>query len=360
MALSNELISQFAKMSKGNKRENKETTVYGTIVKINETKYVKIDGSDRLTPISSTTDALDGERVTVLIKDHAAIVNGNISSPAARTGTVDDVNYNISDTNARLLDTTALYYKVNYDESSGTYTLTDERISSDGIEDTTLMENVSTTTNEPVYSGKDSEGIIIYFSKIQTGINDIQDSVDINSKKISEAESAIQQLGDKIIITVKDEDGKTSLTQTSGDWTFNLNALNETVDDTTARVAKTEDLVGNADEGTGLLGDVQTITDDVKSLSDRLETQGEYIRFYKENGQPYLELGNSSNFKVVITNNEIQFLEGSSKVAYISNEQLYIEKSTIKQELEIGTDSGFIWKSRDNGNMGLQWFERSE
>lgn len=87
MTLSEELISQFVKATKDSTEPSKETVVYGTVV-YDGKPYVKFDGSDLLTPISTTTDVKDGERVTVMVKNHTAIVTGNISSPAART---DDV-----------------------------------------------------------------------------------------------------------------------------------------------------------------------------------------------------------------------------------------------------------------------------
>ena len=97
MALSSDLISQFVQVTKDEKQEKKETTVYGTIVEYNGNKYVRLDGSELLTPISTTADAIDGERVTVLIKNHSAIVTGNMSSPAARTDTVKEIGNKISE-----------------------------------------------------------------------------------------------------------------------------------------------------------------------------------------------------------------------------------------------------------------------
>lgn len=96
MSLSNDLISQFVKVTKDKEPSDKETTVYGTIV-YDGKPYVKLDGSDRLTPITTTTDVQDGERVTVLIKNHTATVTGNISSPAVGAGTVKDYGDKISE-----------------------------------------------------------------------------------------------------------------------------------------------------------------------------------------------------------------------------------------------------------------------
>lgn len=679
MALSNELISQFAKMSKDNKRESKESTVYGKIVQIDKTKYVQIDGSDRLTPISSTTDALNGERVTVMIKDHKAIVNGNISSPSARTGTVKEIDdrvvaqgndisainnninaqnnnitaignavnaqnnkitamennvtaignditaqnntisqindkvtsqdntitalnndigiYNssfqikngvvtgikgiktdwiktedleadhatitsldtkyanidfanigeaavekfyavsgiiqnltletgvvvkeligvlisgdlikgntiqadklivrgedglyyklnvdalgettasadpkyqngldgsviiaksvtaekvsvsdlvafgatiggfhitgadaetntpgaiysgvkssaanttagiyldsdgqvsfgdsnnfvkfykddnnnykleisaesmvlgatkrdversvsnlgdsISDVGEKLSDATSLWYKVTYDSSASTYTLTEKRISSSDVSDVSVVENAVTTTGEHVYSGKDATNTTIYFSKVQVSSDNLQDSVDDANKEIAEAKSQIQSLGDKVITTVTDSNGETSLEQTSGGWTFNLDAVKKTADNAKDGVDKNTEAIGDPEEKTGLYGQTDEL---FKKFAD----QDAYITFKEIGGDPYLILGNSSKFKIQITNQEIQFYDGSTKVAYINDQQLYIEKAIIKNELEIGNNSGFIWKSRDNGNMGLQWFERDD
>ena len=97
MSLSSDLISQFVKVNKEDKTEKKESTVNGTTVEYNGSTYVKLDGSDLLTPISTTTDTKPGERVTVLIKNHTATVTGNISSPAARTDDVKELGTKITE-----------------------------------------------------------------------------------------------------------------------------------------------------------------------------------------------------------------------------------------------------------------------
>ena len=90
MGLSHDLISQFVKVTNDRKTEKKETIAYGTAVELDGKKYVRLDGSDMLTPVSSTADAEANERVTVLIKDHTATITGNASSPAARKQSVED------------------------------------------------------------------------------------------------------------------------------------------------------------------------------------------------------------------------------------------------------------------------------
>lgn len=97
MALSNELLSQFAKVTKDDAKSKSEQTLFGTIVEYNGAKYMKIDGSDLLTPISSTTNVEKDERVTAVIKNHTLIVTGNLSSPAARTEEVEKIGTKISE-----------------------------------------------------------------------------------------------------------------------------------------------------------------------------------------------------------------------------------------------------------------------
>lgn len=108
MALSYDLISQFAKqVVKTSNRNKSESTVYGTVkLDANGNKYVMLDGSDQLTPLtdderpaadSTSANANDGERVSVLIKNHTATVTGNISSPAARTGDVEKLEDSVSE-----------------------------------------------------------------------------------------------------------------------------------------------------------------------------------------------------------------------------------------------------------------------
>ena len=113
MPLSSELVSQFAKLASNKPKEEKESTVYGTTAIQNGNKYVKLDGSELLTPASFTTNIADGERVTVLIKNHMAVVTGNITSPAARTSEVEEVGDKIDAAEAAVKDLTADNLKVN-------------------------------------------------------------------------------------------------------------------------------------------------------------------------------------------------------------------------------------------------------
>lgn len=98
MNLSQDIITAFVKITNDNKKKNTEATLYGTTVIQNGNKFVRIDGSDVLTPVQSTAVIRSGARVTIMLKDHQAIVTGNLTDPSASSGDVSD----IGDINARL------------------------------------------------------------------------------------------------------------------------------------------------------------------------------------------------------------------------------------------------------------------
>lgn len=112
MNLSNNLIYDFAKLTTIN-NTNSESTVYGIIVEYGGDKYVQLDGSDFLTPIETTADVKVGERVTITVKNHTALVNGNITSPSASSIDLKEVGNKVD-----IIEVTANHIKGN--ELTGT------------------------------------------------------------------------------------------------------------------------------------------------------------------------------------------------------------------------------------------------
>ena len=99
MAVSNDLLAQFAKVVKEDKSTTKkESIVYGTIQISNDLPFVLIDGATEPIPISIsssgkpgtvTSDVKNGDRVTVMIKNHAVTITGNASDPAPSSSWVE-------------------------------------------------------------------------------------------------------------------------------------------------------------------------------------------------------------------------------------------------------------------------------
>lgn len=149
MALSNELLDQLVKATKPVEKKPTEATVYGTTVSQNGNLYVQIDGSDVLTPAASTVKMKSGERVIVKIKDHSAVVTGNLTTQSARSDDVDDLVNEITEVEILIAD------KVSTDE------LTAERARIDAL----VAENATITgrleASEAVISELEADNAVI-------------------------------------------------------------------------------------------------------------------------------------------------------------------------------------------------------
>lgn len=93
MKLTGYTISEFASLISSSESITTNNTLYGTVVYVDEKLYVNIDGSSSLTPATTESEVKEGERVSVSIQNHSAVIRGNSDNPSASTGTVTD-NYN--------------------------------------------------------------------------------------------------------------------------------------------------------------------------------------------------------------------------------------------------------------------------
>ena len=167
-----------------------------------------------------------------------------------------------------------------------------------------------------------------------------------NESKVTISMTKIEQLDDQISALVTDENGNSLMIQDSSGWHFNIGAIQNTLNNTV------KDLSGL----TGDMEDAQTLLDTTKGMADALEKKTAFIDLTTVNGQPAILLGQTnSKFKLRITNTSIDFLEGTEAVAYISNQNLYITRAIIKNEIQIGDGTGWVLKRRPNGNLGLRW-----
>ena len=98
MALSSELISQLVKAANERPDGNNDNVIYGTIVEDGGNLYLKFDGSSELTPAYSTAEIADGDRVTATIRDHTAIITGNLTDPSIGGKRADGIERKIEET----------------------------------------------------------------------------------------------------------------------------------------------------------------------------------------------------------------------------------------------------------------------
>lgn len=181
----------------------------------------------------------------------------------------------------------------------------------------------------------------------QDTANTANDKANTANDKVTVTEATLKILQDSISTLVTDENGNSMMTQTGNGWTFNMGGINDSIENA---ANKLNELSGTVDEVNAAIGNLNSLADDLAKKTAYI------VMTTDETGAPCIELGKSDNdFKVRITNTSIDFMDGTSKIAYVSNQALYIGRAVIKEELKIGEGEGFIWKKRSNGNMGLRW-----
>ena len=174
-------------------------------------------------------------------------------------------------------------------------------------------------------------------------IDDAMDAVNTNANRINDVQLDLDSLNATISSLVTGENGESLMTQTETGWTFNISAIQNTLNEATSNIG---DMSSDIAYMSGALTALNNSVDDLGVYTD-------YIQFGVDDGKPCIILGElDSAFKVLITNTDIRFVEGSSVPAYISNQSLHVEKAVISDELRQG---GFVWIARENGNYGLLW-----
>ncbi len=96
MSLSNELISQFVKTINVEQTPQTKTDIQGTVV-YDGRLYVRLDGSELLTPVTTSVSVKDNDRVTVSIENHSATITKNMTDPSASSAKVNDLGKNIDE-----------------------------------------------------------------------------------------------------------------------------------------------------------------------------------------------------------------------------------------------------------------------
>lgn len=174
-------------------------------------------------------------------------------------------------------------------------------------------------------------------------LSSVQSSADLTEERVTTAETLIQQLSDSISMLVTDGNGQSLMTQTDTGWTFSTGELQSVVNSTSESLNTLTEEMGDVNSAVGVL---QQAVDDLGILN-------EYVKIGTYENEPCIELGETdSDFKLLITNTRIMFMEGTGVPAYINNQSLHIKKAVIEEELQQGE---FVWKARSNGNLGLIW-----
>ena len=174
-------------------------------------------------------------------------------------------------------------------------------------------------------------------------VNEIEEAL---GNRINEAQTTITALQGIISHLVTDANGGSLMTQTPDGWTFNMSSITGNLEAIQQAMESTNENQKETNEALQKLSD----------LVDNVVNKTAYVTISTDdNGDPCIELGKTDNaFKVRITNTAIDFLEGSTKIAYANNNTFYSVK-IITQQIQIGEGPGFVWQTRANGNMGLTY-----
>ena len=174
-------------------------------------------------------------------------------------------------------------------------------------------------------------------------VDNAQSTADSAIARVTDAESLIQQLANEITTIVTSGEASSIMTQTENGWVFNISGITDNLN----RVSEGLDSLVNE------VGDTNSAVSVLEQAVNDLGVLANYVKITTDGEQPCIELGTgNSDFKLLITNTDIRFMEGSSVIAYINNQTLHITKAIIEEELQQGK---FVWKVRSNGNLGLQW-----
>ena len=165
------------------------------------------------------------------------------------------------------------------------------------------------------------------------------------NSKISELEGKLEIQKDSISSLIRNgETGSLVKQDSDGLYFFDISSLENGVSE-------------NANKISGVKDSQEKLETDIDDLIAKTAYIAAGTEGPDDNKKPYIELGDSkSGFIVKITNEQILFKDGQTTPAYISNQKLMIEKAQVDNELRFGN---FVWKERNNGNMGLTWEEVS-
>ena len=278
MGLNSELLKQFVKATNDTTKNQNGNTVYGTIVEYGAQNYVKLDGSDLLTPITSVTNAKNGDRVSVDISNHKATVTGNITSPSA-------TNSEMVAANGRI------------DQQGNTITQINNTITQQGNTITqvgnniTQINNTIKQVNNSISEMNDtivSQGNSI--TQIGNTINTIYNTIDVQNSTISAQNTKI----DTIDTTVKAQDSNISAINTKLDSVnsdissinSNIKSISSTIDTQNSKIKTVESNISTVNSKIKTVeSDISTVNSTVKTQNSKIETVEANIEIYNSSFQ---------------------------------------------------------------------------
>lgn len=149
---------------------------------------------------------------------------------------------------------------------------------------------------------------------------------------------------------------ETAIDQKADSITLSVSESYSTKDDTSSLETSLKSLIEQT------AGDItlsfEGATDYTKEIDGKLQEFIDIVKTYIQFSADGITLGKLNNpFVATLGNTELAFLQDGVKVAYISNNKLYITDADIRNKLTIGnpTNGYFDYIPRQNGNLSMKW-----
>lgn len=297
MDLSRQILKDFADVTRGVESE-KTQYLRGTIKSHGETKYVRIDGSESLTPISEIVDVKEGDRVLVTIENHEATILGNLTKPPSAykeedaidkaenaQGTANDAK-NLAQSagikadaaleDAKNASTSANEAKENAQEAIESANIASEKAEEAKDLATSAGQNAQTAVEEAASAQNAASAAQGEVTRIQGVVNDVKGDIDTALQEVADQAADLQATKETMELNYAK---KTEVSEIEASLTTEISKkvgeLQTTVSETYAAKNDVVDLEGRLQSQiTQTAGEVSSVVGKVEKLeSDTTEAQ---------------------------------------------------------------------------------------
>lgn len=326
-----------------------------------KTAWVHIPGGVTETPVQLTVNASEGDAVQVRVANGKAWITGNASAPPT-----DDKLATQANNNAEIANNNALTAGLLAQGAEKSAQIAREAASSAQADANTARTAADSAQRDATSAYSSASNALDQLSVVESVVG----VLDLLSKHGTYTE--ITYTG------AEAEEGK---------WYFTRSGSGTTADPYVYSTVNVN--VGDSVVGYYELTDIDQAVTNYVSSHLALTDDGLYLQ---QDGSPYRILintnglsiigangvtvasygtdtviGDQKKFHVKITGTELGFYQGSQRVAYINNNQLYITQSVVLQQMDLGTPVSngglgqWSWKVHANGqtpsrnNLNLKW-----
>ena len=210
--------------------------------------------------------------------------------------------------------------------------------------------NGNTTYTTPIHDAEMDDAMSRLSSAEETitqtslTINGIEITVEGNSQDITNLVSRIEGAEDALDSV---SGGLTDLTSDVSGLTLTINGIEVSIDDIVARLQELRNL--NAQLTADIAQRTAELNNIISSFNSYIAEEGQYMRY----GDQGLELGaEGSQFKTVIDNQRMAFMDGATTTAYVSGQLFNMNNAVVRGTLKKG---GYEEQVKADGSVYIVW-----